>query len=116
MSTITIYLTDRAPKSILEEEWPVLVRTAESARAVDLIVRTKDGVGRREVLVYGQKGAGIAEVPGAGIYAGIQVLCGDEGGDHNDVVASSMFKVGRELGIDVKTVWSLVQQLPAAAL
>lgn len=113
MSTpTTIHLTNCAPKTIVEEDWPVLVRTPDSARAVDLIVRTgTTGAGLRAAIVYGQKGAGISEIPGAGMYAGTYVTNVD-----NDMIASCMFQIGRELNIDIKTVWALVQQLPATPL
>lgn len=108
MATLTtIYLTNYAPKTIVEEEWPVVVRTPDSARAIDLIARRRG----KDIVVYGQKGAGISEIPGAGIYAGTHATNAND-----DMLATCLFQIGRELNIDVKTVWALVQQLDASPL
>ena len=114
---ITIYLTNRAPKLLREEEWPILVSTPESNKAQDLIVRVHKGASSGLLaVVYGQKGAGISEIPGAGDYAGQYIDCTGNQADFMDYIASALFEVGGRLGMSTKQVWILVQQLEAFPL
>lgn len=117
-SPIKIYLSDRAPKTILEEEWPILISTPASNKAQDLIVRVESAppTGFRRAVVYGQVGAGLAELPGAGLYSGLVVSTSAGPAGFLDQIAAALFSVGSDIGMDVKQVWPLVQSLEAHAL
>jgi hypothetical protein len=110
---ITIYLTNLCPKTINTDEWPILVRSPAGDLSTDLIVRTRpnESSPHKDAVIYGQRGAGVTGIAGAGIFSGYHFI-----GASMDLIASAMFTVGKELGMDLKAVWAIVQQLPAEPL
>jgi hypothetical protein len=119
MTELTIYLSERAPKTIVEEQWPLLLSTPGTG--LSLQVRTYGPLQEDpdfphrscwdKAVVYATRGVGGLGIEGAGDYVGYELET-----PRPDDIAAHIFYVGKEIGMSRPQCWALVQQLPTQSL
>jgi len=119
MAEITLYLSNRAPKTLVEEQWPLLLSTPGTG--LSLQVRTYGPLHMDHdyphqscwdrAVVYATRGVGGLGIEGAGDYVGHELQS-----PKPDDIAEMIFYVGGEIGMSRPQCWALVQQLPTQPL
>jgi hypothetical protein len=105
MPTITVYLTDKGPKTIQEEEWPLVCRSPQEILPEEIVVRR--ATTGRWVMVYGTR-MGTTGFIHAGWIS--RVYEGHRDSEQDEAV-DLLFRVGSKLGSDPAALWAMVKQM-----